>query len=407
SREPSHGEMERFLSGALVAWVKTMGPLAEPGAGSSSEYLGLVDGVVLNDFMQLIDPRPTNHVAHQQVNGDVSLRVQNLRFLVRRIQSYYQVWTPSHDRQCAGPNARQARRSPSQQGIDEMRKILLLMLGCAVQCEHKEVFIEKITELDLSTQANIVSHIQEVTQNPENVLEMQWSELEELPRDELQAVTGTLLHQLRNLLRQRDKYADAIVELQQERDSAQTAQTAAALSQGRPGPGAGMRTPIGTGTDAAVALDSRQHLAVELADSKAKLRRVRQDLEERSEELLDCRAEAQQLSAELKRLQHESQQLATDARWVRAFRDERDGLLEKAGRAERFEADVERLRERLQDLPFYKARVEELQGDTAVLLETRAVLEQQLEAARARCDRTHELEKERLVLRSRLQDLHM
>nr|XP_032820965.1 girdin-like isoform X2 [Petromyzon marinus] len=407
SREPSHGEMERFLSGALVAWVKTMGPLAEPGAGSSSEYLGLVDGVVLNDFMQLIDPRPTNHVAHQQVNGDVSLRVQNLRFLVRRIQSYYQEilqqWVVM-----ALPSVFTIARDPfTEQGIDEMRKILLLMLGCAVQCEHKEVFIEKITELDLSTQANIVSHIQEVTQNPENVLEMQWSELEELPRDELQAVTGTLLHQLRNLLRQRDKYADAIVELQQERDSAQTAQTAAALSQGRPGPGAGMRTPIGTGTDAAVALDSRQHLAVELADSKAKLRRVRQDLEERSEELLDCRAEAQQLSAELKRLQHESQQLATDARWVRAFRDERDGLLEKAGRAERFEADVERLRERLQDLPFYKARVEELQGDTAVLLETRAVLEQQLEAARARCDRTHELEKERLVLRSRLQDLHM
>ncbi|XP_032820965.2 girdin-like isoform X2 [Petromyzon marinus] len=407
SREPSHGEMERFLSGALVAWVKTMGPLAEPGAGSSSEYLGLVDGVVLNDFMQLIDPRPTNHVAHQQVNGDVSLRVQNLRFLVRRIQSYYQEilqqWVVM-----ALPSVFTIARDPfTEQGIDEMRKILLLMLGCAVQCEHKEVFIEKITELDLSTQANIVSHIQEVTQNPENVLEMQWSELEELPRDELQAVTGTLLHQLRNLLRQRDKYADAIVELQQERDSAQTAQTAAALSQGRPGPGAGMRTPIGTGTDAAVALDSRQHLAVELADSKAKLRRVRQDLEERSEELLDCRAEAQQLSAELKRLQHESQQLATDARWVRAFRDERDGLLEKAGRAERFEADLERLRERLQDLPFYKARVEELQGDTAVLLETRAVLEQQLEAARARCDRTHELEKERLVLRSRLQDLHM
>ncbi|XP_078464725.1 girdin-like isoform X1 [Lampetra planeri] len=404
SREPNHGEMERLLSGALVAWVKTMGPLAEPGAGSSSEYLGLVDGVVLNDFMQLIDPRPTNHVAHQQVNGDVSLRVQNLRFLVRRIQSYYQEvlqqWVVM-----ALPNVFTIARDPfTEQGIDEMRKILLLMLGCAVQCEHKEVFIEKITELDLSTQANIVSHIQEVTQNPENVLEMQWSELEELPRDELQAATGTLLHQLRNLLRQRDKYADAIVELQQERDSAQTA---AAPSQGRPGPGAGMRTPIGTGTDAAVALDSRQHLAVELADSKAKLRRVRQDLEERSEELLDCRAEAQQLSAELKRLQHESQQLAADARWVRAFRDERDGLLEKAGRAERFEADVERLRERLQDLPFYKARVEELQRDTAVLLETRAVLEQQLEAARARCDRTHELEKERLVLRSRLQDLHM
>ncbi|XP_048449540.1 girdin-like, partial [Rhincodon typus] len=41
------------------------------------------------------------------------------------------------------------------------------------------------------------------------------------------------------------------------------------------------------------------------------------------------------------------------------------------------------------------------------LLETKTILEEQLEAARSRCDRLHELEKEGLLLRSALNDLEM
>lgn len=46
--------------------------------------------------------------------------------------------------------------------LSEMKKTLLLILGCAVQCERKEYFIDKIKELDVDVQTSIVEHIKEV-----------------------------------------------------------------------------------------------------------------------------------------------------------------------------------------------------------------------------------------------------
>ena len=46
--------------------------------------------------------------------------------------------------------------------LSEMKKALLLILGCAVQCERKEYFIDKIKELDVDVQTAIVENIKEV-----------------------------------------------------------------------------------------------------------------------------------------------------------------------------------------------------------------------------------------------------
>lgn len=47
--------------------------------------------------------------------------------------------------------------------FEELKKALLLVLGCAVQCERKEHFIEKIKTLDIKVQHAIVEHIKEVS----------------------------------------------------------------------------------------------------------------------------------------------------------------------------------------------------------------------------------------------------
>ena len=50
----------------------------------------------------------------------------------------------------------------SGQAQQELQKVLLLILGCAVQCERKEAFIQSIQQLQLKVQQAIVEHIQEV-----------------------------------------------------------------------------------------------------------------------------------------------------------------------------------------------------------------------------------------------------
>ncbi|TKC40353.1 hypothetical protein EI555_007910, partial [Monodon monoceros] len=153
--------------------------------------------------------------------------------------------------------------------------------------------------------------------------------------------------------------------------------------------------------------ESRQHLSVELADAKAKIRRLRQELEEKTEQLLDCKQELEQMEIELKRLQQENMNLLSDARSARMYRDELDVLREKAVRVDKLESEVSRYKERLHDIEFYKARVEELKEDNQVLLETKTMLEDQLEGTRARSDKLHELEKENLQLKAKLHDMEM
>ncbi len=45
----------------------------------------------------------------------------------------------------------------------ELRKVLLLMLGCAVQCEQREGYIDNIQHLHIDVQQAIVELIQEVS----------------------------------------------------------------------------------------------------------------------------------------------------------------------------------------------------------------------------------------------------
>uniref|UniRef100_A0A3B3S1X2 Calponin-homology (CH) domain-containing protein n=1 Tax=Paramormyrops kingsleyae TaxID=1676925 RepID=A0A3B3S1X2_9TELE len=154
--------MTNFLDSPLVVWVKTFGALTSNSEDNLSLFMELVDGVFLHKIMTHIDPSPTNQRVNKHVNNDVNLRVQNLNVVVRHIKTYYQ--------ECLQqlivmnlPNVLAIGKDPlSEKAMEEMKRLLLLILGCAVQCERKEEFIEKIKLLDIETQAAIVSHIQEV-----------------------------------------------------------------------------------------------------------------------------------------------------------------------------------------------------------------------------------------------------
>ncbi|XP_052359236.1 girdin-like isoform X4 [Oncorhynchus keta] len=191
------------------------------------------------------------------------------------------------------------------------------------------------------------------------------------------------------LVGQRDTQLKTILELMQERESTPSPSPPSAQS---PSDCPSMQQQAA----------SHQHLSVELADSKAKVRRLRQELEEKSEQVLDCRQELENMEAEFKRIQQENSVLLAEARSARTYRDELDALRERAIRADKLESEVGRYREKLHNMEFYKAKVEELKEDNSVLLETKAVLQQQLEGWRARSDKLHQLEKHSLLLNARV-----
>uniref|UniRef100_A0A452UX90 Coiled-coil domain containing 88A n=1 Tax=Ursus maritimus TaxID=29073 RepID=A0A452UX90_URSMA len=380
--------LEQFMTSPLVTWVKTFGPLAAGNGTNLDEYVALVDGVFLNQVMLQINPKSESQRVNKKVNNDASLRIHNLSILVRQIKFYYQVSAPFFVVYLAIVFI-------AEQGTEEVKKLLLLLLGCAVQCQKKEEFIERIQGLDFDTKAAVAAHIQEVTHNQENVFDLQWMEVTDMSQEEVEPLLKNMALHLKRLIDERDEHSETIIELSEERDGLHFLPHASSSAQSPCGSPGMKRT------------ESRQHLSVELADAKAKIRRLRQELEEKTEQLLDCKQELEQMEIELKRLQQENMNLLSDARSARMYRDELDALREKAIRVDKLESEVSRYKERLHDIEFYKARVEELKEDNQVLLETKTMLEDQLEGTRARSDKLHELEKENLQLKAKLHDMEM
>ncbi|XP_024900983.1 girdin isoform X2 [Pteropus alecto] len=387
--------LEQFMISPLVTWVKTFGPLAAGNGTNLDEYVALVDGVFLNQVMLQINPKSESQRVNKKVNNDASLRIHNLSILVRQIKFYYQE-TLQQLIMMSLPNVLIIGKNPfSEQGTEEVKKLLLLLLGCAVQCQKKEEFIERIQGLDFDTKAAVAAHIQEVTHNQENVFDLQWMEVTDMSQEEIEPLLKNMALHLKRLIDERDEHSETIIELSEERDGLHFLPHASSSAQSPCGSPGMKRT------------ESRQHLSVELADAKAKIRRLRQELEEKTEQLLDCKQELEQMEIELKRLQQENMNLLSDARSARMYRDELDALREKAIRVDKLESEVSRYKERLHDIEFYKARVEELKEDNQVLLETKTMLEDQLEGTRARSDKLHELEKENLQLKAKLHDMEM
>nr|XP_020663245.1 protein Daple isoform X2 [Pogona vitticeps] len=413
--------LELFLQSPLVTWVKTFGPLGNENEDKLAMYMDLADGVFLNKIMLQIDPRPTNQRVNEHVNNDVNLRIQNLTILVRNIKTYYQeilqqliimnlpnVLIVGKDPLSETVQKVSRLYSEAKHGrdncflrksMDEIKKLLLLVLGCAVQCERKEEFIDKIKQLDIETQAAIVSHIQEVTHNQENVFDLQWLELPDVAPEELESLSRSMVFHLKRLIDERDECTELIVDLTQERDYLQSQQPLSPLKTSSPASSPNPASRLSN--------EDKQHLSVELADTKAKLRRIRQELEEKSEQLVDTRHEVDQLVLELQRIKQENINLMADARSARAYRDELDSLREKANRVEKLEMELVRCKEKLHDVDFYRARMEELREDNIILIETKTMLEEQLMIARARGDKLHEVEKENLQLKSKLHDIEL
>ncbi|XP_022606931.1 protein Daple-like [Seriola dumerili] len=396
-----------FMESPLVVWVRMLGPLGSCDSVGSEErvsmFMELVDGVFLHKIMTHIDPSPTNQRLNKNVNNDMSLRLYNLTVLTRHIRTYYQE-TLQQLVVMPLPNILCIAKDPiSAKSMEELKRLLLLILGCAVQCERKEEMIEKIKLLDIETQAAIVSHIQEVTHNQLNVLDLSWlEEGAEIVHEELEPLSRNMASSLRQLIDQRDKASEVIVDLTQERDylfSQQPQEGCRTL-----GSSSLERTSV---TVSGLTKEEKQHLSVELADTKAKLRRNRQELEEKTEQLLDSKHEVERLDQELQKVKQENQSLSCEARSVRAYRDEVDSLRERAARVDRLETELTRCKEKLNDVHFYKSRVEELREDNLTLMETKMLLEEQLSASRGRFEKLHTLEKDNLLLRAKIHDLEM
>ena len=94
----------------------------------------------------------------------------------------------------------------SEISAHELNKILLLLIGCAVQSDQKEVFIDRIRCMRTELQESIVNEIQKITSD--GSIDVQALEL--VPEDHKFL---TVLEYLERVMKERDDYANGILEM--------------------------------------------------------------------------------------------------------------------------------------------------------------------------------------------------
>lgn len=360
---------EIFMQTPLAIWIKTF----YDDDGKPLDFKQLCDGVFLHNVWLQIDSQPTFSGVTSPAT-DVTARLRNLNMLVHNIKAFYEEVLEQVLVMHLPNIISIAKAVYDECSEQELNRLLLLMLGCAVQCSAKGRFIEAIRRLDLATQAELAQNIASLTDNPEAVWTREWGRLEALPESDRPRLYSALVQHVTSLAKQRDAAAQRLVNLALEQDGEQTS---------------------------TCAHEGDAHLGVELADTRGRLRRLQQDLEEKLELLSEQKEELDHLKDAMVRLRQQNLELVQDARMAKAYRDEIDILKEKVLKLDRLEGEIHRYKDKMNELEFFRTRVEELREDKRILGETKTMLEEQLETCRRRAEQALQLEADLLRARAR------
>jgi hypothetical protein len=71
---------------------------------------------------------------------------------------------------------------PADFSMDQMEKVLVLLLGCVVQCDNKVPQIEQMKKMDLNQQGALVMYIKQVTDSTDYVCSIDWNDLQDISK---------------------------------------------------------------------------------------------------------------------------------------------------------------------------------------------------------------------------------
>ncbi|KOB66901.1 Hook protein [Operophtera brumata] len=400
-------------------------------AASGSE----IDDFLSGPLVSWIDPEPSYHITKLAGLEDQALilgRVKNFDAIVKNVKTLYEeelgmTLLVVPECICLG------KAPDSREGLETMKLLILLLLGAAVQCPNKELFITRIKELDVELQHNIVEYAVDLFQSPTMFNHMRrlakerdhylqnWATLvlheglcendnenrnaksrstqnvnqSNECREELEH-TKVVLAKLRtdsqewfNEARKATGYRDEVDAL---REKAERCDSQEWFNEARKA--TGYRDEVDALREKAERCDSQEWFnearkATGYWDEVDALREKaeRCDTQEwfnEARKATGYQDEVDALREKAKRC--DSQEWFNEARKATGYRDEVDALREKAKRCDRLEQEMQRYRDRLADAEYYKTRVSELREDNKALMETRDALEEQLQRARKRAE---------------------
>ncbi|XP_015518663.1 protein Hook homolog 3 [Neodiprion pinetum] len=358
--------------GSLIKWLDTFELQA---AHSTPEDIS--DGVAMAEALAQIAPEWFTAVWRSKIKTEVSsnwrLKVSNLKKIIEAVTEYY---VECLNQQLSGYVKPDATKIGEHCDHNELRRLLQLILGCAVNCNQKQQYITRIMGMEEVVQQVIMQSIQELEgcmQGPRLSLGAS------LNFESLDFGDGTqqrLLVELQAAIDSRDQLAQRCHELDQQLSLLQEEK-------------AGL---IAETKKLQERLDEFEN--PEDSGSSLKYSGLRKQLESLKDEMFkmessrdDYRLKVELLEKEVLDLHSKQEDLQKAADKANHLKDEVDALRETADKVTKYELTIESYKKKMEDLSDLRRQVKILEDKNMEYVQ--ANMEYEEEAKRASMLRNH------------------
>ncbi|KAI5623569.1 protein Hook-like 1 [Silurus asotus] len=352
------------LCESLIIWMQTFNT-----AAPCKTVEDLTSGAAMAQALHQIDSSWFSDSWLTRIKDDVGdnlrLKLNNLKKILQMILDFY---NEVLNQQISGFPMPDVVRVAEHSDNVELGRLLQLILGCAVNCDRKQEYIQIIMTLEESVQHVVMTAIQELMSKES------MTQFGPEPQGDVEHQLKKALEDLSQLSAEKDELAQRCQELDIQVAILQEEQNS-------------LLAENDVLTDRASQLDSFDDPCTPSGKKHSQLQLQIEQLQEENFRLEaakdDYRIHCEELEKQLVELQHRNDELTSLAEESRSLKDELDILRSYSDRALKLEASVETYRKKLEDLGDLRRQMKALEEKNMTYMHNTVSLEEELRKANA------------------------
>jgi myosin heavy subunit len=341
------------------------------------------------------DMFPSSNVVRTNI-GSVQTRFENLQLLINRIVEFYKS-SLQHLVVSALPDVSLIAQDPeNDKSLDELEKLMMLLLGCVVQCDNKEPLIEAMKTMENTDQHALVAYIQQVTETTSYVCSYDWTSFKDMTKENVEALCQAAFDHLFYMSTERHRLHKLVSEVTLERNFFREAQQRGMSASD-------IVSPMITKQ---LVMTPSPQINQEVMELRTKVRNLQEQLDRKVDSLADNTQQLDQAKSMIQKLQQEKRDLFEKVHSQQVYKDEMETLQAQASKCDRLESEVQRYKKKAEDAEYMKKRIEELIHQNELMVETKALLEEKAASLATRAEAYDELQTEIASLKVQLESLN-
>ncbi|XP_039635820.1 protein Hook homolog 3 isoform X5 [Perca fluviatilis] len=380
------GSLDRMeLCESLLTWIQTFGVEAP-----CKTVEDLTSGIVMAQALQKIDVVYFNDSWISRVKPEVGdnwrLKISNLKKVLKGILDYNQEILGQHINDFTLPDV---NLIGEHSDAAELGRMLQLILGCAVNCEQKQEYIQTIMMMEESVQHVVMTAIQELMSKETPVMggNDSYVDLDRQLKKTAEELNDAL--STKEEIAQRCRELDMQVAALQEEKSSLLAENQILMERLNQSDSIeDINSPAG-----------RRHLQLQ-----TQLEQLQEETFRLEASKDDYRIRCEELEKELLDVKSQNEELASLADEAQSLKDEMDVLRHSSDKVSKLEGTVEHYKKKLEDMGLLRRQNKLMEEKNTVLMQSTVSLEEELRKANATKGQLETYKRQVVELQNRLSE---